>query len=83
MEELLKGLTLKNGTYYKDTIPVLYKCQIDDSMCRVQNEDGTVDEVNTETWDYITSIVFEYIQLLGGNDVQIESKEQLQIINGI
>lgn len=52
-------------------------------MCRVQNEDGTVDEVNTETWDYITSIVFEYIQLLGGNDIQIESKEQLQIINGI
>lgn len=52
-------------------------------MCRIQNDDGTVDEVNTETWDYITSIVFEYIQLLGGNDVQIDSKEQLQIINNI
>ena len=30
-------------------------------MCRIQNDDGTVDEVNTETWDYITSIVFEYV----------------------
>lgn len=52
-------------------------------MCRVQNDDGTVDEVNTETWDYITSIVFEYVQLMGGNDISMDSKEQLQIVNMI
>lgn len=33
IEELLAGLTLTNGTYFKDNIPVLYKCQIDESMC--------------------------------------------------
>lgn len=33
LEELLAGLTLNNGTYFKDNTPVLYKCQIDETMC--------------------------------------------------